>query len=217
MAEKPDSLISNDEYASIEEIKAAIMALTRADLLRLRYYASKRVSAYGRFSKGLSAEDLLSEAIMRTLEEDGRKWNKNSVSFLGLLFGTMRSISRNWTDGHIKVEAKSDTSEECEKVSEICFIHREISESELLHETEDGKILNPLDMTSVEDPIDDALDAKQQVDGIRQLFYKDQHVLDILDGWICEMTGLDIQIASGMTKNEYEAAVKRLRRTLGVY
>lgn len=223
MAEKPDNLKSDDDCATIDEIEAAILAMTKADLLKLHNYANKRIAAYGRFSIGFTAEDLLSDAITRTLEEDGRKWNKNSVSFTGLLMGIMRSISSHWTDGHIKVDTTVDTSKEYENVSKRFFIPREVSESSLLHEDEDGKILSPLAITTPENPIDDAnkidnaIDAKQQVDKIRQLFSKDQYVLDILDGWICEMTGQDIQIASGMAKNEYEAAVKRLRRTLGIY
>lgn len=223
MAEKSDSLITDDEYATIDEVEAAIIALTKVDLLKLRNYARLRIAAYGRFSIGVSAEDLLNEAISRTLEDDGRRWKKKSVSFVGLLMGNMRSISSNWTDGHIKIETPLDSSKENEKALKTCFIPRVVSESELLQEDEEGKIFNPIVSITPSNPIDEAeqienaIDAKQRVDKIRQLFSKDQHVLDILDGWICEMTGQEIQTASGMAKNDYEAGVKRLRRTLGVY
>ena len=103
----------------LEKIRVyqAISSLQRADFLRLRRYAEWQV----RGLNGWGWEDLLSEAIARTLEgaesnDNGRHWN-NDVSFIIQLKGVMRSIAS-------AQRRKREQSETCELPSQ-CNTERE--------------------------------------------------------------------------------------------
>ena len=86
----------SDEYASDQEVEAAIAALSPTDVERLRARATYRVIALASTGLGMSAEDLLQEAILRTFE--GRKRWRKTVSFVKHLeqaSGTSRGIPQN--------------------------------------------------------------------------------------------------------------------------
>lgn len=92
------------EYASIEEARAAIEALTDSDYERLMLVASIH-RKQRRLGDQMSAEDLLGEAIVRTLRPTGRgrRWRKAVVSIVKHLDRTMESVS-----GHAVVKAKEE-------------------------------------------------------------------------------------------------------------
>jgi hypothetical protein len=63
------------------EIDRAIKTLTSSDLLRLQRFAKFRVRGLGRAASGRDWEDLLGEALYRTLKgtddtQNGRHWNR---------------------------------------------------------------------------------------------------------------------------------------------
>lgn len=210
MTSEPYNSVITKEIASQQDIEEAISKLTQANLLRLRRFAELRIAGLGKYSKGYTWQSLLNESITRTL--DGRRtWDKNAVDFIGLLIGVIRSISSHWIE---ESTIGTDDDEACDKANSRI----ELLESELLFTSSEGDILNPFDTFEAQNPDpEDSLDAKLELERIRQMFSKDLHVLDLLDGWSLEMTGREIQEASNMTKKEFEAAVKRLRRGLGIY
>lgn len=81
--------------ASAQDVYRAIESLTPGELLKIREFAVWRVKGLGRKSNGRDHEDLMQEAVTRTVAGD-RHWNEGSVSFVVHLLGAMRSISTHW-------------------------------------------------------------------------------------------------------------------------
>jgi CheY-like chemotaxis protein len=82
------------------EVDRAIKTLTSSELLRLQQFAKFRVRGLGRAARGRNWEDLLEEALYRTLvgAEDaatGRHWNKK-VPFGQHLRWAISSIANVW-------------------------------------------------------------------------------------------------------------------------
>ena len=82
------------------EIDRAIKTLTSSELLRLQKFAKFRIRGLGRAASGRDWEDLLGEALHRTLmgtndTQSGRHWNRK-VSFVQHLAGAMSSIASLW-------------------------------------------------------------------------------------------------------------------------
>ena len=94
---------SNSQLRSLLEkieVDRAIEALTLQSWLRLQQFADFRVLGLGRAARGRTGEDLLEEALLRTLigaedTQKGRHWNKD-VDFVRHLTGAMQSISSCW-------------------------------------------------------------------------------------------------------------------------
>lgn len=82
--------------ANEEEIDAAIEALTKPQLLRLRAYARARAGILRKAGLDRGDEELLQIAV-KSLLLGRRKWNKiSSSNFYDFLFATIKSISNNW-------------------------------------------------------------------------------------------------------------------------
>lgn len=79
------------EYATDSEVEAAIRALSDTDAVRLGRFATFRARGLAGRGLGLNGDDLLQEAIKRTLDGD-RHWRK-TVTFVKHLIETMRSIA----------------------------------------------------------------------------------------------------------------------------
>jgi CheY-like chemotaxis protein len=82
------------------EVERAINALTSADSLRLEQFAKSLIRVPGRSAGGRDWEDLLAEALYRSLigagdPQNGRHWNRK-VPFVQHLAGAMRSIASVW-------------------------------------------------------------------------------------------------------------------------
>jgi hypothetical protein len=135
---------------------------------------------------------LLAQAVADTLDPDKRRWNKD-VSFVTHLIGAMRSISSHWREQFHAIEPRL--------------------ESELVRTTEEGDLLSPLDLVGSDSPrADRIVEAKQELERIRQRVAGDRVVSDILDGMGAGMSPDDIREALGLSQTEYDTAVKRLRR-----
>jgi len=98
----PPPILSEEER---REILNAFVALSPVEMGRLKRYARVRmVSVRGRVFHA-DAEDLLHEALAKTL--DGiRKWNRN-ISFFYHLWASMRSIGNNWYERSLHNEELS--------------------------------------------------------------------------------------------------------------
>lgn len=88
--------VPEEQVATIEEVEAAVAALTEGELLRLAEFAERRIERIGRAADGRDHEDLLGEAYRLTVEGD-RSWPKN-VHFVAYLCGVMRSVSSHWAE-----------------------------------------------------------------------------------------------------------------------
>lgn len=192
MTEKSPSQAPDKEPATSDEVAKEIASLTDGQILKLLNFAKWKIKGLGRKALGRDHQDLLNESITRTLEGT-RNWPKSAVDFMGYLFGTMRSISSNWAESFDPEEAAL--------------------ESEVVINTEEGKTISPINKAEAPgiSPEDNII-AKQKIERIEGLFEKDETVLLIIEGFRSEMTGPEIQEAIGITKTEFETAMKRMRR-----
>ena len=180
--------------ATDAEVREAIGSLTDADLARLGSFAWWRVQAIGKAARGNKREDLLQEAIVRTL--DGRRtWNRSAVDFIGHLIGVMRSIASEWAE-----------SLEAEKHEEPLL------ESELIGAPEDPA-LNPYRTATSPKPGPERIaEARDAVTAIKDSFRDDRLVQEIISGLEEGLSGPEIKEILGISQKTLETVMRRLRR-----
>jgi hypothetical protein len=174
------------EYATDAEVEAAIRALSDADGVRLRKVASFRARGLAGLGLGVSADDLLQEAIMRTLA-GGRRWRK-SVTFVKHLIKTLGSLAN-----HLRDELKGGT---------VVPATAEDPEGRL-----DGVALK----SRMPDG-ERVAAANEQLATISKMFDKDDEVGLVLEGLAAGMTGPEIQVDLNINETQYETIMTRLRR-----
>lgn len=175
-----------------EEISAAIEGLSHVELLRLEKYARYRIKGLGRKAAGREHDDLLREAMAVTLAGN-RRWKKSTVDFFTHLVGVMRSISSHWGEQYDPAEARL--------------------ESEFVSKKGETHVVSPLLMAVSPEPDPERiLDAKQQLKKIEKFFATDPTVPRIIQGFRAGLNGLEIQSATGLSKTDYESALRRMRR-----
>ncbi len=177
------------------EVDRAIEALTPPELLQLQRFAAFRVRGLGRAARGRNEEDLLGEALLRTLigaeSIEGRHWNRN-VDFVQHLTGAMRSISSSW-----KRQAGEN---EAYCASEVLVINGA------------GQKISPLEsVPSGEAAPDRRLVAEEEVAKIFSLFREDKEATQVLQGWFDDLKRNEIMQKYGLDENQWGAAVKRIR------
>lgn len=196
MAAKPPRRIPEELAATREEIDRAIETLTGAQLLRLHKFAAWRIRGLGRASPWHEVDELLNEAMASTLAGAenpgaGRHWNKK-VDFVKHLIEAMRSVSDHQKRKFDEEEAQLD--------------------SELITVDPEGEESSPLDNARSDEPLADrAFFAKEEVTRIFKMFEGDDAAILVLQGWVEGMTGPEIMAALGLTRQQYEATVKRIR------
>lgn len=179
--------------ASQEDITKAFESLSDAQLLKLRNFSKLRLRAIWRKASGKSYEDLLSEAILGTLEGE-RKWYKERVNFIQHLLGVIRSISSHWAEKYDRNEGS------------VKWVNPSIDP--------DGREIDPISSVPSEAPNSErALEAKEQIEKVTEALSKDNMALEVLNGLLEEMKGPDIQEILGLSKIEYETIRKRISRT----
>jgi hypothetical protein len=167
------------------EFIAALRALSAADLFRLQKKAKYRA-----LGSGMGGDDLLHEAIVRTLDEDGRKC-PSDVALPVYLDNAMRSIA----DG------------------ERAKYGRELADG--VGQPQDGALATALDPSP--SPADAALARITLADvlaSLQQSFQSDPQALAVVIGWIEEWSADEIKQVEGMDDNQYAAARKRVRRAI---
>jgi CheY-like chemotaxis protein len=178
------------------EVERAIEALTSADLLRLRQYAEFRIRGLGRTARGRTWEDLLGDALLRTLigaenTRQGRHWNKD-VDFVRHLIGAMQSISSCWRRKFQEAEP---------------YLMSEL----LIHDT-DGQEQSPLDhVASGHTAAEQSLIEKSEEDQVLTLFKDDPEATQVLHGLMGGLKKNEIMPRYGLVEKQYAAAVKRIR------
>ena len=97
--ERPD----HGEYATLAEVIEAIHALSATEYKKLTLIAGFFWKQRNLENYALQPEDLLSEAVVRTLTEE-RRWRKAQVSLIKHLDRTMESISSHWLERGVQYE-----------------------------------------------------------------------------------------------------------------
>jgi DNA-directed RNA polymerase specialized sigma24 family protein len=175
------------KMASEDEVEEAIRGLSKADLYRLKAAARFRSRNIGARRGHCGPDDLLQEAIVRTLDGT-RHWIPARVSFFQYLLGAIKSIANHWPGQ--REGARGDPS----KVEATCVAAHHLHPAARLHGLE-RQIL-----------------ARDELATIRNAFNGDDMVQQIIDGLSEEMTGPEIQEVLGITQTQLETAMKRLRR-----
>jgi DNA-directed RNA polymerase specialized sigma24 family protein len=182
----PRNATPAEEYASDEEVIGAIGSLSSADNLRISRVSAFRAAALAALGLGMSAEDLMQEAIMRTIKGD-RRWRK-SVRFVSHLTKTIRSLSSHAPDelrGGIVLPATSEDF---------------------------GGRLDGVVLTSGLPDAERAAAASEQLGQIIDRFKNDAEVLLVLERLASGMAGPEVQTDLGITQTQYETITTRLRR-----
>src|SRR5688500_11722517 len=81
-----------------EEVEQALAAVTVAQYVRLETVSAIRHRSLGTRGAGRNEGDLLSDAIIATLE-GRRKWIKANVEFVPFLLGVMKSLASHIRTG----------------------------------------------------------------------------------------------------------------------
>ena len=176
-------------HATTAEVAAALVALSGADLVRLKRIAQLR-------STGLSPvnwEDLVNEAVARSLA-GARAWPR-SIPFIAFLAQTIRSIAseerRRLDHEQTCVEADLRSGEDDDQPIAGLAVNHITPERELI--------------------------ARKTLKDIENLFHDDQEAKSILHGFGQGATPEQIQASAALTPTQYASAQRRIRRRLARY
>ena len=168
---------------SVAELRLAIEALSQPDLIRLNKKA--KVFASG---TGMEPEDILQEAVVRSLEENGGRNCPRDVKPVIFLGNVMRSIAsharENWAR-EMPIGANDD--------------------DDLIATTPDP---TPL----LEETVIRRLDCRKIISRIETMFNEDRQTLAVVIGIMEDWTPHEIREIEPMSDSEYAAARKRVRR-----
>ena len=190
-----------EECATTAEVVAAIESLSAEQFHRLKNFARLRIRGLGRAAMGETYVSLLDEAVASILEgaegrARGRKWAKNRVPFVDLLFGAMRSISTHWYERYERRGKEAErfdweTTREDERGGD---------------QSRSGK--------QVVDPVADpfrSCAAAESLDALDKHFAGDQDALFVIEGLKDGLTVPEMVAALGLTEKKVKAAVRRVR------
>lgn len=181
------------------EVDRAIKALTSSELLRLQKFAKFRLRGLGRAARGRDWEDLLEEALYRTLigaqdAQNGRHWNKK-VNFVQHLAWVISSIANVWK----RQFKEKDTY----LISEL-----------LIHDAE-GQEYSPLDnVAATHASADQHLIEKGEQERVLGIFKDDPEATQLLHGLMDGLKKNEIMSIYGLDEKRYVAAQRRIRLEL---
>jgi hypothetical protein len=177
------------------EIDRAIKTLTSSDLARLQRFAKFRVRGLGRAASGRDWEELLGEALYRTLKgtddvQNGRHWNRR-VPFVQHLAGAMSSIASLW-----KRQFKENT-----------YLISELSVN-----ASEGKERSPFDdVPSGCTAADEHLIKRGEEDRVFSLLQDSPDASQVFRGLADGLKKNEIIARYGLDEKRYAAAVRRIR------
>lgn len=177
--------VMRNAHLDNESFIAELKALKCSDLIRLR-----KKSAYRALGTGMEGNDLLNEAICRTLEKDGRNCPAN-VPIGVYLDNAMRSIADSEREKYIRQVPVGDWDEENSEVNKSM----------------DNNL-------SSDDAVLDSIELEQIVDRIQDIFADDPQaqaiVIGVMEGW----SPKEIKEMEPMDDKQYASARRRVRRAL---
>ena len=191
--------------ATHAEIVAAMESINNEDSERLEQVAINRIIRIGRkAANGRSHEDLLQEAMERTLERR-RIWYPEQVTFVPFLIGVVWSIASEWAGRR----ERNPRSPEYAAV-----------ESQITREEDEGNPVSPFAElgdarpTVEERMIDAETEAEQAalLKAIKEHFADDENASLVLMALEEDMDGPTIQKDLGFSETTYRSTVRRIRR-----
>jgi DNA-directed RNA polymerase specialized sigma24 family protein len=165
-------------------VREALENLTAVELLRLHKFAEWRIQALGRKRHGRTAEDLLHDAVVATIE-GGRVW-RDGIDLIQHLCGAMRSISCAWS--HKRDE----------------YLDSELAET-------DESFIESL---AASDDFERSFAAQKEFEAIQALFAGDVVASKVLACFYFGYTPKERYRTFGLSAKDYEAGVRRIRRKL---
>ena len=176
--------------ASNAEIEEAINNLSDAEWRKLKNYASLKALKKGRKAIEADGEDLLSEAITRTLEGE-RVWKKDKTDFMFHLTTSMDSISSHYKEG--------------------AYLECEFS-----FKNDEGNLRNTIsEMSSPNEmSVDDSNFYNQVIEWIEKALSTNEKDLEVFYSLHYGQTGKEIQQSLGMSDKEFNTSRKRIERLL---
>lgn len=180
-------------YHSEQEVEQAALALRPPDLKRLHAAARAVLRVFGLETADRDHEDLLSEALTRTLS-GSRRW-KRGVDFVRHLGETLRSVAWTWRERQ-EVRTRAGLSRSDESAAPA-----------------DGDVDEHPDVFGRPAPdVEGALLAEERVLLIRRHFAGDRGALAVMDAWADGYKAREVRQLTGLSDREYDAAARRIRR-----
>lgn len=184
-------------YASRKEVEAAAAALSPADRKRLIIFAKFWCEKFYLSGTDMQPADLLQEALLRALEEEGgRRWPKH-ITFVKFLDRSMESIAGHHR-GSMKAEGDAKRATRSleppppkKGVSDPAPIYSDSAEEELA--------------------------AKDEVERLREFFGDDTQGFRAVWCRALEMSTEEILQDLGIDSKEWETVRKRVQRKLAKY
>ncbi|MEM7349477.1 MAG: hypothetical protein AAF657_01640 [Acidobacteriota bacterium] len=176
------------------EIEQAAAELSPADLKRLQLVARTIVRYYGLATAVRDHEDLVAEALTRTLG-GSRGWRKG-IDFVYHLAQTMRSIAWTWFEQEAAQRTDAGSAERWDTAMLGTADSAAAAES----------LFDP------EPDAEAACLAREQLAEIRRAFDDDNAASAILAGWAIGCKGPEIRQLHGLSPRAFQAAVRRIRR-----
>ena len=173
----PDASVSNGA-----EFREALQALTPVQLNRLRLQGDALASGLP-----MTGEDLLQEAVSRTLE--GSRRYRQDVDVSTYLSNAMRSIASAEREKARRQEPLGDPSDEASNIHRIASPERSPEET----------AIQKIDRTAA-------------LARLRELLSGDQDALALLEGRSEDLTNAEIMELESMDRRRFHAARKRLLR-----
>ena len=174
---------NDEDFHSLTESESAISRLEQADVIKLRQYARARLVFN---SRELSEDELINEALSRTLEGE-RRWNVK-LTILQHLIGTMKSIA-----GDQRRTKSSDT--------EVLMADLEHSDNQII-EFETGE---RIDNTAL-------IDNQVAVETIFKTFKNDSDSFIVLKALLAGEKRSETISKTSLSGKNYGAARKRITR-----
>jgi len=195
MTEKPPRRVPEEAAATSGEIAKAIEALTPGNLTRLKCFADIHALKLGRKAESKDGDDLLQTALLSVLDGT-RRWNKSKVGFVQFLEGAIRSISSNWARSYKRENAPALATD-------------------LQRENKEGEVFNPLENAQEHAPNPDKqLSNRQILEQIEKFFSDDERAQMVLEAWQEGYDHSGVRELWGLSQNEYNTIVRRIRRRL---
>ncbi len=172
-------------YLDTAAFIAALRALEPADLLRLRKKSTHRAPG-----TGMEGDDLLNEAVRRTLEEDGRNCPVN-VRVAVYLDNAMRSIANGEREKYAREMPAGDGHDEDGPIGNLAY-----------------------DGPSPADAALDRIELQRVVDRVQDIFADDPQAQAVVIGDMEEWSADEIKEMEPMDDKQYAAARRRVRRAI---
>lgn len=177
-----------EKAATPDEIAAAVEALAAEDALKLDRYARFRIKRIGSAADTRDHDDLLAEALRKTLDGD-RSWNKD-VTFPAHLLGAMWSISSHWAEifANEQRAGRAQISDRKDARTELAGAVDEVAERNAA--------------------------AQETLEQVRALFSDDALASNIVAGWEDGLDPAEIRELLGVDKTTFDSKVRAIRREL---